>query len=61
MGGAEEAHAEDAADERGGQEKHRENLNDSWSAAVLIEDVSDLGEFDNHFDVHLEDDISGVC
>lgn len=61
LGGAEEAHAEDAADEGGWEEKHREDLDDSQSSAVLMGGASDLGGFGGHFDVHLEGGVSGVC
>ena len=61
LGRAEKAHAKDAADEGRRQEKHRQDLDDSQSSAVLMGGASDLGGFGGHFDVHLEGDISGVC
>ena len=53
LGRAEEAHAEDAADEGGGQEKHRQDLDDSQCAAVLMRGVRNLCGFGRHCDVHL--------
>lgn len=54
LGCAEKAHAEDTADEGGGQEKHGQNLDDAQCSAVLMGSTCDLGGFGGHFDVHLE-------
>ena len=54
LGCAEEAHTEDAADEGGGQEKHRQDLNDAQRPAVLMGRACYLCGFGSHLDVHLK-------
>lgn len=50
---AEEAHAEDAADEGGGQEKHGQDLDDAQCSAVLMGSMCDLRGFGSHSEIHL--------
>ena len=58
LGCAEEAHAKDTADERGGQEKRTQNLDDAQRSAVLMGSTGDLGGFGCHFEVHLRGSVS---
>lgn len=51
---AKEAHAENTADEGGGQKKHRQNLDVSQCSAVLMGSTCDLCGFTSHSKIHLK-------
>lgn len=61
LGSVEKAHAKDTADEGGGQEKHRQDLDHSQCPAVLMGSASDLCGFGRHSDIHLEGSVSKSC
>lgn len=54
LGCAEKAHAEDTADEGGGQEKHGQDLDHAQCSAVLMGSACYLCGFGGHLDVHLK-------